>query len=86
MDTKNMRRALRRHHRARLIAKRTRAENPYWGRRWVPGCAFTPADAGQISRTPKNCDCWMCRNPRGVFKDLLLRERSDLEAIKREVV
>ena len=86
MHTKNRQRALRRHHRARLIARRTRAANPYWGRLWMPEPTFTPAQAGQLARTPKNCNCWMCRNPRGVFRELLLREKSDLEAIRREVV
>lgn len=85
MPHNNTSRALRRHHRARLIAKRTHPSNPYWGR-WAPGSAFTAAQAGQLARTPKNCACWMCRNPRGVFRELLLREQSDLEAIRREVV
>ena len=87
MDHKDHRRALRRHHRARLIAKRTRRDHPYWGRGpWSPEPRFTAAHQGQIARTPKPCGCWMCCNPRRVFRDLLLREKSDLEAIELGVV
>jgi len=84
---RNPSRALRRHHRARVIARRTRLGHPYWGRGpWSLDPWFTPAHVGQLARTPKICNCWMCRNPRRVFRDLLLREKSDLEAIERGVV
>lgn len=87
MQHKDMRRALRRHHRARLIAKRTSPAFPYWGRAWMrPLDRFTPLQTGKLARTPKPCGCWMCGNPRRVFRDLPPRERSDREAVKRGVV
>lgn len=87
MQHKDMRRALRRHHRARLIAKRTDPAFPYWGRAWMlPQDRFTPLQTGKLARTPKPCGCWMCCNPRRVLRDLLLREQSDREAVKRGVV
>lgn len=80
MERKDTKRALRRHHRARLIAQRTDPHNPYWGR-----STWTPARIGQVARTPQTCGCWRCCSPRRIFGDLL-GERSDLEAIAHEMV
>lgn len=65
METhKDFRRALRRHHIARL--KRTRAG--YWGvaRDIWNGSdrTLTPVQLGILVNTTTPCSCWMCGNPR----------------------
>lgn len=50
-------RAVRRHHRDRLIAKRKKV---IW---WAE---HTPH--GMLANTPCRCSCWMCGNPRKYYK------------------
>jgi len=56
METKDLRRALRRHHVQRL--KRARAG--YWGR----DRTLSPRQLGIAVGTSTPCSCWMCGNPR----------------------
>lgn len=50
-------RALRRHHRERLIRKRRRI---IW---WAEH-----SHSGVLANTPCPCSCWMCGNPRKYYK------------------
>ncbi|HEU5080916.1 MAG TPA: hypothetical protein VFT72_17015 [Opitutaceae bacterium] len=50
-------RALRRHHRARLIARHRR----HFGR------VLTGEEAAKAATTPTPCSCWMCGSPRRHF-------------------
>jgi hypothetical protein len=59
-------RALRRHHRARLRARRQRTLP------WVRGDARRLA---QAIDTPVPCSCWMCGNPRRYFNEKTPQER-----------
>lgn len=52
-------RAVRRHHRARLKAKR----KSYWG----GNAASTPTAQGAVTRTPQVCSCVGCGNPRWIW-------------------
>lgn len=56
MESKDFRRALRRHHIQRL--KKARAG--YWGR----DRTLSPRQLGIVVGTPQACSCWMCGNPR----------------------
>jgi hypothetical protein len=57
-------RALRRHHRARLLVRRRH----HFGR------VLTPAAAAQAVTTSTPCSCWMCGNPRRHLGELTLQE------------
>jgi hypothetical protein len=57
-------RALRRHHRARLMARRRH----HFGR-WL-----TAAEAARAVTTATPCSCWMCGNPRRYFGQPTLQE------------
>ncbi len=61
MATKSSRRALRRHHRERLLKSR----NHYWSM-GSPGVDPRDADKrqGRVTRTPCLCSCRGCGNPR----------------------
>jgi hypothetical protein len=70
--TKDMARAVRRHHIARLKA----ARKGYWGRVYdasAPG--LTPRQLGMLAATPAPCSCWMCGNPRAKLGELKIQER-----------
>lgn len=67
---KNMKRALRRHHVARLKA----ARRFHWGR-------DLRHDAGALGKavdTPRPCSCWMCGNPRRHFGNGTRQELASL--------
>lgn len=61
-NSKDLARALRRHHAVRL----KKARSTYWGRQY--GSAYLePLDARQrgiLLATPAICSCWGCGNPR----------------------
>jgi hypothetical protein len=57
-------RAVRRHHRARLLVRR----------RHHFGCILTIKEAAQAVTTPTPCSCWMCGNPRRHLGQLTLQE------------
>lgn len=63
-------RALRRHHAARLKAKRAH----YWG-----GSDKTPRLLGLLSQTPALCSCPGCGNPRKYFGELSIFEQRELQ-------
>ena len=67
---KNMKRAMRRHHAARL----KHARGHHWGR----DIRHEPKLLGKVVDTPTPCSCWMCGNPRRYFKELT---RQELRAI-----
>lgn len=70
---KDMKRASRRHHTARL----KRARGHHWGR----DIRHEQKLLGKVIDTPTPCSCWMCGNPRRYFKVLTRQER---RAIDRE--
>lgn len=70
---KDMKRALRRHHAARLKA----ARRFYWGR----DIRHDAKLIGKAIDTPTPCSCWMCGNPRRYGNELTCQER---RAIDRE--
>ncbi len=76
---KNLKRALRRHHRSRLLKKRS----GYWGRmNWdydEPFVAVSP----MVVNTPTPCSCPMCGNPRKHAKEKSLGERRMEQMIYR---
>jgi hypothetical protein len=67
-------RAIRRHHRARLIAER----GHHFGR------TLSPAEAAKAARTPKPCSCSMCGNPRRYFGEFTIQERRATRAEEDE--
>ena len=79
--------ALRRHHTERLKYNR----KDYWaaGARAV-GFAFSEKERlNKLARTPKRCNCWMCKNPRKVRgnKERLAKEiREDTIAASMEIL
>lgn len=80
-----MKRALRRHHRARLIAKRTK--NIWWVKENLKaGVEFS----GVIANTPTPCSCHGCRNPRhsnhySGSEKLTMQERRAMAADQQQV-
>ena len=85
---KNMSRAIRRHHRARLKKNRKN----YWGFGKFGWRGYgteeivemSPFQAGSVARTPKPCSCYMCRNQRHndwqkAEERLTVQERKALE-------
>lgn len=76
-------RALRRHHRARMIRKTYRmADNTYW---------IDPDDVTYwwVRRTYKNraaCSCWMCGNPRHHQNELTLAEIKNEDSMEDQIV
>ncbi|MBP6138957.1 MAG: hypothetical protein KBD96_01335, partial [Brachymonas sp.] len=69
ISMKNMQRALRRHHTARLKAARA---HWHWGRS-LQGNAKA---LGKVVNTPCPCSCWQCGNPRRHRKEPSAAERS----------
>lgn len=62
-------RAVRRHHVARLKAKRKN----YWGYRYLDD-SMSAKRLGMIVQTPCNCSCDMCGNPRKFYGALTRQE------------
>ena len=75
---KNMQRALRRHHAARLKAARA---HWHWGRS-LQGNAKA---LGKVVNTPCPCSCWQCGNPRRHRKEPSEAERSLAELTLAEL-
>lgn len=73
MEHKDLSRALRRHHRARL--KKTRQY--YWGHGHFLPAKWTPRQLGMVVQYPKNCSCTGCGNARKWFGTRTLAEVSD---------
>jgi hypothetical protein len=69
MEQKDLSRALRRHHRARL--KKTRQQ--YWGH--YHAYPWTPAQLGKVVQYPAQCSCTGCGNPRNWFGTRTLAEK-----------
>lgn len=65
-----MKRALRRHHVARI----KRARRFHWGR----DLAQEPKPLAKAIDTPCPCSCWMCGNPRRYFGELTRQEKQEL--------
>lgn len=76
---KNVKRALRRHHAARLKANR----RFHWGM----DLRHEPRRLGIALHTPCTCSCWMCGNPRRYWQGDTLQARSflALEAAQMDV-
>ena len=68
---KNMKRAMRRHHTARL--KKVRSF--HWGR----DIRQDAKELGKVIDTPTPCSCWMCGNPRRYFSEATLHERCAID-------
>lgn len=68
---KNMKRALRRHHAARLKAVR----RFHWGR----DIRHDAKLVGKVVDTPTPCSCWMCGNPRRFQNELTCQERRAID-------
>lgn len=64
---KNMKRALRRHHVARL----KKARRYYWGQ----DIRQDAKSLGKVVETPTPCSCWMCGNPRRTINEATWQER-----------
>ncbi|MEZ4775950.1 MAG: hypothetical protein R3D00_22420 [Bacteroidia bacterium] len=62
---KNYQRAIRRHHRERLLQKRKN----YWGNDRVHEIK------ANVINTPKPCSCFMCGNPRKYWNEKTVQER-----------
>ena len=73
-------RAIRRHHQWRLVAKRKKV---IW---WADH-----AHSGTLANTPRRCSCWMCGNPRkhykmtGDYKRTIQERKHYQETIKERV-
>jgi sensor c-di-GMP phosphodiesterase-like protein len=68
MDTESWEkmRAIRRHHRERMILKRkSRVDMGRWHVKSL----------GYFSKNNTVCSCWMCGNPRKYFEELTVQER-----------
>jgi len=91
---KNMSRAIRRHHRARL----KKARQNYWGYGkfgWRSYCQFetikmSPQVHGSVVNTPTPCSCYMCGNPRrntwqSAKECLTMQERRAFEDYKYNI-
>jgi len=71
MEHKDLSRALRRHHYARL--KNTRKS--YWGHGRAPEWQWTPRTLGMVVCTPHNCSCMGCGNSRKWFGTRTMQEQ-----------
>ncbi len=68
---KNLKRALRRHHRDRLLQKRKH----YWSYNNAYNDTLNVEIPHSVINTPTPCSCYMCGNPRKYFKEASLEER-----------
>lgn len=75
MEQKSMKRALRRHHAARVKNNR----RYHWGR--DRDLALEPVRWGKVVATPTPCSCWMCGNPRKYFGDRTIQELRAMQAL-----
>ncbi len=76
---------MRRHHRDRLKKNRKH----YWGygeQGWrTAATAMSEATAGIVINTPHPCSCWMCGNPRKVWKEITMQEKKALDNYKNNM-
>lgn len=73
LSTKDMKRALRRHHMERMKQKATRLYGGY--------AAGRPKSIGRLANTRVPCSCYMCGNPRKHFLEITKQEKlADIEA------
>ena len=66
---KNMKRAIRRHHRQRLINNVTNYQRSYW--HTMSTLEERRETATRSYDTVKNCSCWMCGNPRKLGEETM---------------
>lgn len=71
---KNMKRAVRRHHVARLKA----ARRFYLWR----DLRHDAVALGRVVATPCMCSCWMCGNPRRYLGEITMQEKTFLDKAK----
>lgn len=72
---KDLSRALRRHHAARLKKKRQ-----YYFYRWPK--RLTVAELGSVLNTATRCSCFMCGNPRKYFKERSVQEKRWMQVVE----
>ncbi len=75
---KNRKRALRRHHAARIKAKRIDYYGGYIRRLPKPARL---RHLGLVSRTAKLYSCWMCGNPRRWWKEQTVQEKRFMQEL-----
>lgn len=71
---KNLSRALRRHHAARLKKKR----QYYYS--WTK--KLDPLQLGKVLNAVPNCSCHMCGNPRKYFKERTVQEKRWMQVVE----
>ncbi len=64
-------RALRRHHRNRMLCKARRIM-----RLWRIPESFQEQNIVRLADNLAFCSCWMCQNERKIFKQVTLKEKS----------
>jgi len=77
MDTESRQkiRAIRRHHRNRIILKRyERVQMGHW---YVK-------NLGHLAKNNTVCSCWMCGNPRKYFEELTVQERKFNQTYRKD--
>lgn len=79
-EQKSRKRAIRRHHRARL--KKYRARH-YGGPSDRQGRELARWYGGVVT-TATRCSCWMCGNPRRYHNELTIQERRMLAGLRGE--
>ncbi|MFZ6642382.1 hypothetical protein ACO0LL_21845 [Undibacterium sp. TC4M20W] len=72
---KDLSRALRRHHAARLKKKRQ-----YYFYSWKE--KLSALRLGMVLHTPTTCSCYMCGNPRKYFKERTMQERRWMQVVE----
>lgn len=63
-------RAFRRHQAERHMQRRLKEDRNQHYRNLDCPCWYDPKTIARFREQPKICGCWMCRNPRRVFKGL----------------
>jgi hypothetical protein len=71
---KDLSRALRRHHAARLKKKR----QYYYG--WTK--KLDPQQLGKVLNAVPSCSCYMCGNPRKYFKERSVQEKRWMQVVE----
>jgi len=79
--TKNMKRAIRRHHVKRLNKKR----KGYWSGILLSQEHNALRWCGMITKTPKPCSCHMCGNPRKYFNERTMQEKKSDAALIQDI-
>lgn len=81
---KNMKRALRRHHRARLLQREIRRfkDNMFEWDGGVWGEEYMMSNCRIGINTPQRCSCVCCGNPRRHFNELTMQERKANQIFK----